>query len=492
MGHRYGVSIGHYGKMSWAIAELQRELGRRGVPILDIRGAPYPEMARAEQVRRARVDGVGTLVFIDSHVSVSVGAIEQLVSAAEAHGMALPQPDSPYALEFAAVTSRVLEAMVQAEARRYENSCVDVMWGSEKIPSVPVASPWHRDGSSLEPGMYLTDSQAFVHRARETGAVVAELWPDGYFTSRKRIRTSAENLNAPVTHEPGSRYALCIPSFGGIDIDQQTMVFQLEKAGMTVLRIHDCPWIDLARSWLAETAMSVGKGCFFLDHDIIFHANDVLRLCEQGLDKNAVVAGVYCMRRSGKNLIGSFDVKPGPMTFFKNGSTLPAFYSGLGFAAVPYDVLAGIELRPLHSVALYQQAVQLHRVRPWFGLDCSTGFYAGEDVSFCNRVHDLAVRLRDAGGPGLEPQWEMSHSGRPARVFLDSRVRIAHRGEYDYGIEDAGAVVPRIEELTTYAVASRAEARARLLNVVDDIPLDVQLASRQFAEDQEKPFEAAS
>src|SRR6185369_15651610 len=88
--------------------------------------------------------------------------------------------------------------------------------------------------------------------------------------------------------------------------------------------------------------------------------------------------------------------------------------------------------------------------------------------------------------PGYDPQWEMTHSGRPARVFLDSRVRIFHRGSYDYGIEDAGIVVPRIQQLETTMTASRKEARDILINALD-LPVDVKLDMQEYPEPWRSP-----
>ncbi len=479
MAKRFGVSISHYGGVGWKLAELEREIDRRNIPILEIRGCPYPEMARAEQVRQARLSGVETLVFLEGHMEASVDALEELVSVAERHGVcSINDKDSPWALECCAVRRDVIEAMTREESRRYENSAIDIIWNNAKVPAVPLASPWNRDGSSLVAGQYLTDGQAFLERARLAGAVITQHFPDGIKSFRRRVVSRASNLDTPLTHEPGSRFALCIPSFGALDIDQRAAVFALEKVGMTVFGLHDLPWIDIARSWLAERALGIGKGVFFLDHDIQFQPNDVLRLCEQALERDAVVAGPYCMRRSGKSIIGSFDLPPGPIRFFEGGDTHPAFYAGMGFAAVPASVLEAIRLRPLDCRALSQSVGWGHHVRPWFALDCSTGFYAGEDVAFCNRVQDLTVKIM-AEQQGLEPQWKLSHSGRPARVFLDSRVRIFHRGSYDYAIEDVGIVVPRIEALEAVMTETRAEARELLVNALE-LPVDVKLAMQDF------------
>jgi hypothetical protein len=477
---RFGVSISHYGGISWKLAELERELERRGIPILEIRGCAYPEMARSEQVRQARLGGLEVLVFLDSHMEATVDGLEELVSVAEQHGVsAIHERTHPWVLECAAVRRDVIEAMVREEDRRYSNSAVvDLVWSNVKTPAVPIASPWNRDGSSLIAGEYPSDGQAFMERARAVGAVFTQHRPDGVQSRRRKVVARASNLDMPMTNEPGSRFALCIPSFGALDLDQRAAVFALEKVGMTLFGLHDLPWIDQARSWLSERALSTGKGVFFLDHDIQFEPNDVLRLCEQALERDAVVAGAYCMRKSGKNIIGSFDLPPGPMQFFEGGGTFPAFYSGLGFAAIPSSVLQQIELPLLKSRALAMSVGWGEQVRPWYALDCSTGFYAGEDVSFCNRVQDLTVRVMQQQ-TGHEPQWSLAHSGRPARVFLDSRVRIFHRGSYDYGIEDAGIVVPRIAELQTVMTESRAEARELLINALD-LPVDVKLDMQEF------------
>ena len=479
MGKRFGVSISHYGGISWKLAELERELDQREVPILELRGCAYPEMGRSEQVRQARLSGVETLVFLDPHVEASMDGIEALVAIAERHGVATTNaPTHPWALECAAIRRDVIEAMVREEERRYSNSAVDIIWNNAKVPAVPLASPWNRDGSSLVAGHYLTDAQAFLERARLVGAVFADAEHEGLVSRRRRVVARSRNLERPLTDEPGSRFALCVPSFGALDLDQRAAVYALEKAGIATIALHDLPWIDIARSWLAERALESGRGVFFLDHDIQFHPNDVLRLCEQALERDAVVAAPYCMRKSGKNIIGSFDLPPGPISFFEAGDTFPAFYSGMGFAAVPKTVLEAIALPSLECSALATSIGWGSKVRPWYALDCSTGFYAGEDVSFCNRVHDLAVSIRPRED-GHEPNWQLSHSGRPARVFLDSRVRIFHRGSYDYGIEDVGIVVPRIGELRAIMTMDRSEARAMLVNA-QELPVDVKLDQLEF------------
>lgn len=489
---RFAVATSHYGGQTLAYARLHAEMEDAKIRHRSIRGCPYPEMTRAEQVREFMLSDLDVLVFVDGNVDVKLDGIGTLADVAVESGIALPFDDQEnvswsHALELCAVSRGTLEAMLAAEERRYGNSAVEMVFNAERTKACPLASPWERNGSALVSGEWLTESEAFLVRAtRAKARVRREL--TGAKVARRKIQTSVSNADVPMTGEPGSRFAVCIPSFGALDVDQTDRVRKLERLGMMVIRIHDCPWIDLSRSWLAETALSHGRGVFFLDHDIIFAPNDVLRLCQQALERDAVVAGAYSMRGAGKNVIGALDVLPGPLTFFTGGETFPAHYSGLGFAAIPPSVLDGMDLPKLHT------PVVSRRLRPWFGLRCDDGFYAGEDVSFCARVHDLSIETVEREG---EIEWIPTHSGRKnCRVFIDTRVRLAHRGQYDYGIEDAGCVVPRCDSLETHLLSSRGEARDALKNAME-LPVEARLdmieGYSQTAErrDDEKPgFEA--
>lgn len=468
---RFGVSISYYGGVSWEMAELERELSRRGKTILGIRGCAYPEMALCEQMRRVRKEGVETVVLLDASVAMTADGVEALAAVAEEHGAASVSPNGSRALEAFALRRDVLEAMVRradgpvtvpfadrSVARGDEATeapeewTVKQFWEGELVRAVPLGSPWGRDGEPLIAGRYLTPDEAFVHRIEEAGARVVPFVPDGFASRRRPMRTRVVNAEAPLTDAPGSQFALCIPTFGALDYDQMSAVFALEQAGMMTIGMHDCPWIDQARSWLTERALEAGRGVFFLDHDIMFHPDAVLRLCKTALEHQALVSAVYCMRKSGANLIGNFDVAAGKVDFFKHGRVHPAFYTGLGFSAIPRGVLESIDVPPLVSR-------EVGTVRPWYGLSCTTGFYAGEDVSFCNRVTDFAVASEERDGV----RWQRGASGRPCRVFLDTRIRVAHRGSYDYVVEDVGMVVPWYEALDGHIVKSRAEAKKRLL-----------------------------
>lgn len=460
---KYGISIAYYGSSSWETRELTRDLMDCGIRPLEIRGCPYPEMTIAEQTRQALLADFDVMVYLDGRVSTTVEAVAEIARVAHRE-KCVAVAGMRDEMGFAAVPVSALRLMVAEESRRYSNSAVDMTFNNVKSPACPIASPWKRDGKPLISGEYLGAGEAFMTRAEDAGIPV-RLAKLAVRSAATPIKTRITNGHAPITGEPGTQFALCVPSYGSLDLDQAGLIHKLAKAGMMIIEVHNCAYIDQARAWLTERALEHGRGVFFLDHDIMFEPNDVMRLCQQALETDSMVAGGYCMRRSGRNIIGSFDVPPGPIGWFGAGSTLPAYYSGLGFAAIPRSIFARMKLQRLECEVL-------GAIRPWYALDSSTGFYAGEDVSFCNRVHDLKVQqLSD----GVDAEWRMSHSGRKCRVFIDTRVRLAHRGTYDYGIEDAGIVVPRMGSLTSLLTESRAEAR-ELLVKGDELPVEMRLA----------------
>lgn len=467
-GHWWGVAVDYYGGSSWGFSRLMSEVARTKLPVFEIRGCAYLEMLRAEQVRAALEGEVEVVVFLSSSVETSLAQLTRLAARARESGHAVTAYGLDNLFDCCAIPVALLRQMHQAEQRRYSNSAVVMAFnGDATNAGSPLASPWNRDGSPLSDGLYLTESAAFFTRLRLAGGVVEDMTLD--IKSKAPLWRTRFMQGKPPGAEVGTHFALCIPSYGAMDLDQRSLVFALENAGMSIIEIHGYPRIDMARSWLAQRALEQGRGVFFLDHDILFHPNEVLRLCEQALESKALVAGAYCMRRSGRNIIGCLDVDPySKVTFFKGGSTQPAVYTGLGFAAIPADLLDEVaerhQLEPLLSD-------DLGELVPWFALDCRTGYYAGEDVSFCNRIQDLEIELML--GTETNPQWSTKRAtkNKAARIFIDTRTRLAHRGVYDYGIEDVGLIVPRLGTCELTAYETREEAEAGLKSVLEE-PLE--------------------
>jgi hypothetical protein len=133
------------------------------------------------------------------------------------------------------------------------------------------------------------------------------------------------------------------------------------------------------------------------------------------------------MRSPGSKMIGGIDTakfekeQPGKkVVFFDGGGIYPALYLGMGFTAIHKDVLE--KLAP--TLPILDNGVTHQKIRPYFSLIQEDGKYYGEDVSFCLR----AARIG-------------------ARIDMDTRLRVWHKGSYTYGLEDCGIVVPFLNRL---------------------------------------------
>lgn len=229
-------------------------------------------------------------------------------------------------------------------------------------------------------------------------------------------------------------YAICTPYWGAKDVEHDDCKRWLRAAvpRLKHYRVTSCAYIDMARAVLLRRVELGGhKGIVFIDHDILFQPLDVLRLIQAADDTGAVVAGAYCMRKSGDRLIGGFAEDVESVTFFEGGGLYAGAWCGMGFTAIPWTVIEAMvghhkpprvraPLTASDADAVEPASDDPSLVWPLFALDTAGGWYNGEDVSFCQRLHAAGQRL-----------------------YIDTRARLQHKGSYAYGIEDANVVVPR-------------------------------------------------
>jgi hypothetical protein len=514
---RIGVGVSYYGPAAPAHRDSIRALKGKGFDIVELRGSAYPEMSYAELCRGALAEEVDVLVLASHRTAFTAELIEDLaqdavsnyriVSALEgstkAHrlGAACRQLAArdharslPPLLSLTAIPLDVLIAMSEIEERTYTNTGVlDTGFAGK---SRPFASPWSQqtDGSvrvvSLNDANYLTPEEALLLRAERAGFSHDYLsHPDFKFLGQATpsIRMTQGDAEKRADHDIPFNYAFCVPTFGGLDHDQQEELWQLEKAGCTIIEYRDCTYIDQARSYLTKLALKSGHdGVFFLDHDIMFRPCDALQVIAEAEARQDVVSGVYCMRKTAHSLIGATAVEVGTeVGFFDLGSVVPALYSGLGFSAIPKAVIHALDAQ---LPELWSEACKT-MMRPYYALDVNGTFYSGEDASFCARVQGITIKMLEASGsrlqaegasarspepeafsrPGANPNghdWDLQADASKAltrhKVWLDTRVRIFHRGSYDYGIEDHNIAVPRYAKLKATLVASRKECRVFL------------------------------
>lgn len=504
---RIGVGVSYYGKIQSDHADAVERLKQKaGATLCVITGSPYPELARAELARQALMNKLDVLVIVDGDVVPDVD--EALSMAENAHatkGVSLrssgaqpPLKPGPYhhdnrpGLAFSAISCSVFDRLAEKDDRTYNNSSV-LDTGFSKN-SRPFFSPWRKNPGSvlvseLVPGMYLTPDDAFLTRVRRENITVT-LTHDFKERSGAFLKIKPGNAEQRKKYDLPD-YAVCIPVFGGWDTEQHVDVLTLNReAGLTVIELHNMPYLDTARGILVETANHLDSaGVFFIDHDIIFKPGDVAELIKTAEEKDAVVAGVYNMRKTAHALIGAIDVPVGEdVVFFEGGKLYPAFYTGMGFTAIPMSVFRALEPHfPLLMAAFLKTGPR--QAFPFFSLDVNGNFYSGEDVSFCSRVHGLSVKhVKGEGSPNGD-DWELkkiSESLTDKRIFVDSRVRIFHKGSYCYAIEDHSINVPRYGTVVAKHVGTRQEMR-EFIRSADSLPAEARIRAQGLDEESNDP-----
>lgn len=242
------------------------------------------------------------------------------------------------------------------------------------------------------------------------------------------------------------RAALLIPYHGGQDHQHLAAVNRLKALmggeSLTQLSVYGCPYIDVARNLLVkfaqeERAKEIAAHhpdpidrVLFIDHDIVFGADDAVQLLRTLQDDVRIVAGVYSMKSPGSGkFIGAFHPKLREVFFFNDGGLYeanPKAGAGMGFCAIKLDVFDELAEKDPSMIEVSGVPVSGREtlIRPYFALEVCPEGYFGEDYSFCRRAHRIGIT-----------------------TWLDTRPRLWHIGSYPYVCEDAGAVVPQYQTL---------------------------------------------
>lgn len=211
-----------------------------------------------------------------------------------------------------------------------------------------------------------------------------------------------------------TKVAVLVLYSGSIDRDH---LRSMQSLTVPVFAMHDHPLIDQARSYLASLALSKSDADVFvwIDDDIVFNAADVERLANSG----AFVGAAYSVRAPGGAIIGGGIGEE--FTFFEGGTVRPVPTLGMGFTAIHRNVYEAVG-KDLPEVAI---GGQKGTCKPYFANLIENGNYYGEDASFCLR----------AARAGFAPH-------------VNTTIRVLHKGEYLYGIEDAMQPVQRKNSLS--------------------------------------------
>jgi len=214
-------------------------------------------------------------------------------------------------------------------------------------------------------------------------------------------------------------FVVMCPYYGNKIPAHLDCIEELKERGVPFLPLQDQPYLDVARSVLCTEAlkqMPDAKALFFVDHDIIFTADDIIGMVERLLKHDLDVTGAgYSMRRPG-SIMSCRPLDAKKIDFYVEGFT-EAKWVATGFTAINRRVFQRLdEVTP----ELYCTSTRKD-FRPYFERYIKDNTYHVDDVGFCYRVRDMGMR-----------------------VWIDQLPRIYHRGAYDYAIEDCGMVVPDV------------------------------------------------
>ncbi len=211
------------------------------------------------------------------------------------------------------------------------------------------------------------------------------------------------------------------PYFGPYDKEHMNCMGRLNEAypDIVTAQVNDCPYIDQAKSIIATKHMEDSDVVVIVDHDMIFEPEAVVQVAESALERRAIVGAAYAARMRGAKRPMAFVEKP--VVFFEGGDVVPATIVAGGFLAIPTSCLRTILINQGWDDDKGKAETTLgFKAYPFFHCMVKNELWWGEDVSFCLRAREAGVGL-----------------------FIDTRVRVGHKGSYVYHLEDSVFSVPR-------------------------------------------------
>lgn len=202
----------------------------------------------------------------------------------------------------------------------------------------------------------------------------------------------------------------------------------VRAAGSSLLEHTRC---ELATRFYQDTDADV---LLWVDSDMVIRDPEaVLQMCREAHERQGIVGALSMVKRPLGSLNALFMPDQGSIRCFSQGEVYAIQNIGTGLCAVSRAVLkAVIENSEADLVSLQSGAC----VWTFYRSMVVEGAWWGEDMSFC-------LRARRSQMP----------------VFVDTRVRVGHRGPYDFNLEDSGQAIELKDGLVIH-LKTRAEAEA--------------------------------
>lgn len=208
----------------------------------------------------------------------------------------------------------------------------------------------------------------------------------------------------------GRKLFIGIPSYDGrmpiqssYQLSRLTMASMSHKFSMHLGHLSGCSIITKARNALVKQFMdSDSTELLFVDSDIVFTSEDVLRIMALGSDKD-VLCGCYPRRSNDKKFITDIYYNEHGGVELTETGLLRILRAGTGFMFIKRHVIE--KLINDHPEWKYFVNTQGEHHYSIFDFKTTPQGYMGEDYNFCDRVTNAGYKIY------LDPQTNLGHIG---------------------------------------------------------------------------------
>lgn len=220
-------------------------------------------------------------------------------------------------------------------------------------------------------------------------------------------------------------------------LDSMIQLLCCPNPKVTFSRTTGDAMIDRARSQEASMFYNHSDAdiLLFLDDDITYNPNEIVKMCREAYERKTIVGGAYVNKKEQNTWITSKPLNDEPIVFDESGKLIEVRWVAGGCMAIHRNVLTDM----IHELKLPVCHPTDLKFWPFFLPQLwqhSNGDFLelSEDWSFCENARKIGYQ-----------------------IYLDTSVRLGHAGRYNYTLEDL-ARQPRPQEMViTYVDKSSKE-----------------------------------
>lgn len=208
----------------------------------------------------------------------------------------------------------------------------------------------------------------------------------------------------------GKKLFIGIPSYDGrmpipssFELSRLTAASMSYKFSIRLGHLSGCSIITKARNTIVKQFMdSDATEMLFIDSDINFKSEDILRIMALGADKD-IVCGCYPRRSSDKMFVTDIHYDDHGAIELTDTGLLRILRAGTGFMFIKRHVIQ--KLMDDHPEWKYATNVDGEYHYSLFDFKTTSSGYMGEDYNFCDRATQAGFKIY------LDPEINLGHFG---------------------------------------------------------------------------------